>query len=469
MSAPLIQHIADSLNCSEAEARSRLEDTLRELKQHVRSGDEVSLPDLGTFTMENDRLVFVPDDSLSRQVNHRFAGLTPVSVSQSGSGTAPKAPAPTEESEPEPAEDPPPEAEPAPADTPSDSEELTKDEPAPGDEWHPPESDDAHHPLGPKETPPFEEPEHTVLDEDEDEEEPEPSSESPQAPAPLQPKSKHEAESKPAEELPDDEANEAIEDQAAGEQAEAPESEVSDKKSPDEAQEDDALSAWPAEDEKDPSEASDTPEPVSTESRAPERRRHDRDRSSGAGILIGLFVLIAVVAVGGYLLQQQGVFGPADAGDATPARTPQAPADSEPATATDPQTDDDESAPAASENQPSETQPSEATAGESETQGADESPEAQPPTIDRTAGGYTIVIASRGNRDQAAAVVEQYEAALADENLPLAILTGESNGQTRYRVGVGQFPSIDAATETRDQLADRLPEGAWVLRIRPNS
>jgi hypothetical protein len=231
--------------------------------------------------------------------------------------------------------------------------------------------------------------------------------------------------------------------------------------------EEESLSAWPAEEETAPEEpeaaAEDAAPSGDTEDRAPRQRRPDRDRNSSAGILIGLFVIIAAVAVGGYLLQQQGVFQSNEPGDASPPTAQQDAATGEqPAPANQSATPSDTAAAASTGQDTAATDdaPADPTPGEAQTTASG---------IDPAAGGYTIVIASRQQRSLAENVVEQYQQELQDEGLPVEIIVGQSDGQTRYRVGVGQFSTIDAATAERDRLADRLPDGAWVLRIRPNS
>lgn len=85
--------------------------------------------------------------------------------------------------------------------------------------------------------------------------------------------------------------------------------------------------------------------------------------------------------------------------------------------------------------------------------------------FDPVAGGYTIAVASRESESEARALVEQFRRNLADKNLRIDLVVGESGGTTRYRVGVGQFSSRSEATEMRNAMQGRLPDGAWPVPI----
>jgi len=92
-----------------------------------------------------------------------------------------------------------------------------------------------------------------------------------------------------------------------------------------------------------------------------------------------------------------------------------------------------------------------------------------PPTIDRATGGWTIVVASRTRPGQAEAVLSTYRQRFQGEGLPVDILTGEANGQLRYRVAVGQYATQEAAQSALQQLQGRVPSDAWSLEIQPGS
>ncbi len=113
-----------------------------------------------------------------------------------------------------------------------------------------------------------------------------------------------------------------------------------------------------------------------------------------------------------------------------------------------------------------EAPPSEAA--EAGGQPADEAPPL-PPTIDRSAGGWTIVVASRTRPQDAERILEAFQLRFRRDELPVDILTGSAGDQIRYRIAVGQYPSREAALDQMRALRDRLPDDAWPLRIRPNS
>lgn len=92
-----------------------------------------------------------------------------------------------------------------------------------------------------------------------------------------------------------------------------------------------------------------------------------------------------------------------------------------------------------------------------------------PPTIDRSAGGWTIVVASRTRPQDAERVLEAFQQRFQGSDVPVDILTGSSGGQVRYRIAVGQYDSRAAVQAGLRSLQDRLPGDAWPLRIQPNS
>lgn len=96
------------------------------------------------------------------------------------------------------------------------------------------------------------------------------------------------------------------------------------------------------------------------------------------------------------------------------------------------------------------------------------SPAAQQ-SIDRARGGWTIVVASRTQPGEAKAVLNTYRQRFRGEGLPTDILTGESSGQLRYRITVGQYDSRQAAMTASQQLSGRIPADAWPLEIQPGS
>jgi hypothetical protein len=91
-----------------------------------------------------------------------------------------------------------------------------------------------------------------------------------------------------------------------------------------------------------------------------------------------------------------------------------------------------------------------------------------PGTVDRRAGGFTIVASSQASRREAIAFAERLAADLQDESLPIDVFRGTAEGRARYRVGIGQFATIESAALAMERLSSRLPGGVWILRIRRN-
>lgn len=82
--------------------------------------------------------------------------------------------------------------------------------------------------------------------------------------------------------------------------------------------------------------------------------------------------------------------------------------------------------------------------------------------IDRALGGYTIVVSSETNAEQARNTAQSWR----ERGFRAIVLSDMQNGAPRYRIGVGQFDLLEEAALTRDLLAgDELPPDAWVLRI----
>ncbi len=82
--------------------------------------------------------------------------------------------------------------------------------------------------------------------------------------------------------------------------------------------------------------------------------------------------------------------------------------------------------------------------------------------IDRTLGGYTIIVFSETNEERARNAAQSWR----EQGFRVIILSDMQDGATRYRVGVGQFGLLEEAARIRDALAgSELPRDAWVLRI----
>lgn len=118
------------------------------------------------------------------------------------------------------------------------------------------------------------------------------------------------------------------------------------------------------------------------------------------------------------------------------------------------------------------TPPDNGTEGQDEQSPPSEEATSDPaPTgpIDRAQGGYTLVVGSRGSRAAAEADAERVRQAVNDTAIPVDVLQGTVGGTTRYRIGVGQVETTDAALALKQRLGNRITADAWVTRILPDS
>ena len=113
----------------------------------------------------------------------------------------------------------------------------------------------------------------------------------------------------------------------------------------------------------------------------------------------------------------------------------------------------------------------------SETVQAPDSPEASPSPKASTEGeilnpantvitsetnGYTIIVRSALSRSIAEAVLKQYESL----NLPMGVLTTKEDSVTRFRTGIGVYPTAKLADLARESLGEKIPSDSWAFRIR---
>lgn len=96
---------------------------------------------------------------------------------------------------------------------------------------------------------------------------------------------------------------------------------------------------------------------------------------------------------------------------------------------------------------------------------------ANPPSTDATVNPVTITADTRGYMLVVGSSLDQQDAErslarFAPLGLPTGVVAYDEDGIVRYRMGVGIYSSASAADETRTLLADQLPEGTWVKRIR---
>ena len=83
-----------------------------------------------------------------------------------------------------------------------------------------------------------------------------------------------------------------------------------------------------------------------------------------------------------------------------------------------------------------------------------------PDGLNRSIGGYTLIVASFQEASVAQTVADQYRTSL--DGVPVDVL--HRSGEEIYRVAVGQTPTIAEALSLRSDLPD-LPAETWVLRI----
>ncbi|MEZ4699004.1 MAG: SPOR domain-containing protein [Rhodothermales bacterium] len=197
-----------------------------------------------------------------------------------------------------------------------------------------------------------------------------------------------------------------------------------------------------------------------------DRRPYERRRSgSGNSMLwLGLAGLVLLIAAGGYAYMKGMLpFGPGATQEApapTAARNP-APAPVETPAETNAETPADgtstdpgaATAPAANTPAPASTAPTGTPAATA------------PRGFVEGRGGWTIVVSSRESMAEAEALANRYAQLFANEGFPVDILRTDDFGTPRFRVGVGQFGSRQAATTAVAQYARSLPGDAWVISI----
>jgi len=183
--------------------------------------------------------------------------------------------------------------------------------------------------------------------------------------------------------------------------------------------------------------------------RQPSGARGLSDRPN-TGQLVGLVVsIVLLIGLIWFVLSSQGLLpGSSSQREAAPAATP---------------TDTAAAVTSADTARPSSDEPSDTATDEAT------GPPSTPATIDRATGGWSIVVASRTRPGQAKAVLSTYQQRFQGEGIPVDILTGESAGQLRYRVAIGQYPSQEAAETALQELQGRVPDDAWTLQIQSDS
>jgi hypothetical protein len=496
MSASIPSLLADELDTSPEKAQKLLLAMLREVKKRARH-EGVRLPDLGTFREANGEITFEPSPSLARAVNQRFEGLESEDL-----GTAPSresdaqdeedegpntitlgyqdsdwSPLDSEEGDGASETDDDDEADTEEfqvpdADEAADTEELQSPEPA-TDETTMASSDDASDAA---DQPTTETEELYPLVEDVSEEE-ETAEDEPVAATdsnsggspPARPTSEEEHDSLSG--IWDDDEEDADEPHDTGFDPFDTEPEpLAEADASEDAESDEDAESRPAFLDSDPPEDVEVEAETQAPPESPDPADSEKSRSTGARVAVSLLVVLLLGGATWYLLGRRGTVQPPQKAFA------QLQAQVQPqlqklsglvGSGSDTETG---SPPSATAEVGASTQTA-STEGQNSTTtdpAASESDDGAPAArgLTPSAGGWTIIVASRTQRGPAEALVQKYRTAFADRNLPVGILTGEVNNQTRYRVGVGQFDSQDEARRALEEASNTLPNGAWPLQLQ---
>jgi len=486
----VVARVADRLDI-QPEQTDQVLRTLAQLskKQSARDG-QVRVPGLGVFQQTTDSLSFEPDASLSEAVNHRFAGLAPVPVTQEleppeptpeevtpktpASFFTPPLPVVQEELEEMAPASPPIEEEPSVEDTVEAVEEevlkaatfvvdqpvaqdqaaqeeaveekILEEEPVAKDvsalEQQVEEKAEAHEAERPSET--------SVLKEIDFND---PDISEAAAYEKLQEETKATEEDAPSQWAPPgavwsqedlDELLQEMGDQAPLAEEVDDEASVDDEKTQPTTEEEEARPAAVAL----PDRSADLPPkpylPQQVHTRQEPRRR---------SVLPWILLIAAVIVIGGGLYYFFGL--PSQTSDTPPIAAEQTPSPeaTEPALAAA-DTLKDASADTTSEiTTPVATPPQ-------------ETPAEAPLRIDVSRGGYTLVVGSSTQRATAEAQAERFRQRFSGQSLAVDVLVGETtDGVTRYRVVVGQVETIEEAVALKNRHAANLPEGTWATNI----
>jgi len=198
-----------------------------------------------------------------------------------------------------------------------------------------------------------------------------------------------------------------------------------------------------------------SPEDAPPEDEREPPRPEEATSSSLPRILVSLLVLLLLGGGAWYILGQRGLVpstGQTIAQFSSPS-TATAPSDAAPSS------NERDSSDPATDGTSTQDAPSSSEADASATTTAPED------GLDPAAGGWTVVVASRQDQGAAAELVETFRQRFADREVPVDVVEGTVDGGTRYRVGVGQFPSQIEAETFLDANGASLPDGAWPLEL----
>lgn len=450
MPAPISKYVADQLGITESRAQQLLHAMFGEIKKRAAAGSGVRVPELGTFRYVDGELTFAPSPSLSRAVNQRYEGLDAESLSDfdltlqtehySTGETGIWSPF---RSNVEPAEAV--EAESIESQASSGASSAYDDLPDP--EPAPPAAD-AH---------PTSAPEHrSIWDMDLDDEVGGDASGVRPHPTDHVSEQLDDAEvdvEKPAEANVWD--SDSSWDFSSVSSEDADEDTTTDDSLSDDADDPYAPGSFSAEDEEAYEEqevydAEEVDENVST------AENDDNQRRSRLPLVLGLLVLVAALGAGVWYILD-GSTGTTTADQTTTAPAGES-ADANPAG------QDDASSSPAGESAGAST-PDAAQAETAPSQSAPSRSNVSTRPIIPSEGGWTIVVGSYVERSEATPTMRSFIQQFESQGYPVDILTGTSNGTTRYRVAIGQFNSRDQALAVIERAGAQLPDGAWTMRI----
>lgn len=78
----IIKQIAGILNRTEEEVSEELSNLVTRVEDEVKAHGESTIQGLGTFKKVNDKLEFIPDDTLALEINHKYAGMEEIEIAE---------------------------------------------------------------------------------------------------------------------------------------------------------------------------------------------------------------------------------------------------------------------------------------------------------------------------------------------------------------------------------------------------
>lgn len=485
--------IADELGISDAQAKKLLAAMLKEIRKRAETG--VRLPDLGKFKEVDGQLHFEPSESLARAVNHRFEGLdeedlasapvqddeeeekdqgpSTITLGYQDTDWSPLESSATETTSGDDADEDgadTAEFQVPDADEAADTEELQVDTEAPPPSTSAESSRNESSSPGSSSAEPHAEPDteelHPLVEDDSDDptDAPDPSSSSSETANTTSPTSEDEHDSLSG--IWDSDDDEDLESSPAFD-AESPSS-----VEPSDSAATDSFSFEEEQQDQEGAAHSDAPTaespPSEDRSGSSPTRPGEKSTSSAPRIFVSVLVLLLLGGGAWYILGQRGLvptprttFAPLSTmvqsltAGASSSSTESPPSDTGTTASTD--------APA----EESTSQSGEVTAQSAGSSSSSDAPStASADSIDPSAGGWSIIVASRADVEGAESLAQTYRDRFADRDVPVDVIEGTVNNSTRYRVGVGQFDSQSAAESFLQNFDSELPDGAWSLNLQ---